>query len=176
MIDYLPPVLQRVRDFACLMEQYQLAFTEFWCLAKETEDNLYLMTAGELGISRWERLLEISPREGAPLEERRQVIIARIGRVPPYSWAVFLAFLTAVTGNEAAFEARISELTLEVRLLPRWREAETAVRELMRWVVPANVQTHLVRVYTTHRQLTAMTHGEMGAYSHWQLRNEVEIA
>ena len=173
MLEYLPPVLQKVRDFACLMGQYQEAFSELWRLAWEMEDNLYLVTAGEVGILRWERLLEIRPREGATLEERRQIIFSRISQATPYTWRTFLMVLTGVIGDERGFEASISELVLEVRLLPGWRGMEPAVWDLMGWMVPANVETRVVLIFTRHRELSAMTHRQMGAYTHWQLRNEV---
>ena len=173
MIAYLPPVLQKVRDFACLMEQYQGAFSELWRLAWETEDNLYLATAGEAGVARWERFLGVTPREEATLEERRQILFFRISQTTPYTWRAFLSFMTSLIGEKQGFAASISELRLEVRLFPRWRGMEGAVWELIRWVVPANVEVRLVLVFTSHRELGAMTHRQMGAYSHWQLRNEV---
>ena len=173
MMEYLPPVLQKVRDFACLMGQYQEVFSELWKLTWETEDNLYLATAGEVGIARWERLLGIKPREGATLEERRQVLFFRISQTTPYTWRAFLSFMTSLIGDERGFAASISELQLEVRLFPRWRGMEGAVWELIYWVVPANVETRIVLVFVSHRELGVMTHRQMGTYTHWRLRNEV---
>ena len=81
-----------------------------------------------------------------------------------------------VTGSEEAYEARVSGFSMEVRLLPRWRGLEEAVWELIRWVVPANIEARVVPVFRSHGVLGAMTHRAMGAHTHWQLRNEVEIA
>ena len=173
MLEYLPPVLRKVQDFACLMEQYQGAFSELWKLAWEMEDDLYLVTAGEVGISRWERMLGIRPREGATLEERRQLLFFRISQSTPYTWRAFLSFMTSLIGDERGFDASISELVLEVRLFPRWRGMEQAVWELMSWVVPANVETRVILIFNSHREIGAMTHRQMAAYSHEQLRNEV---
>ena len=175
MIEHLPPVLRRVRDFQCLMGAYEGELSLLWRLERETEDNFYLFTADGRGLAHWENILGIVPREDSDLAVRRQVVAARLGQTTPYDWRTFLVFMTALTGSEEAYTAALSGLTLEVRLKPAWRKLWAAVWEMMLCVVPANVETRVIRVYSTHRDLGAMTHGGMGAYTHRQLRTEVEV-
>ncbi|MCL2562424.1 MAG: YmfQ family protein [Oscillospiraceae bacterium] len=172
MLDYLPSVLQGVRDFRCLMGQYQIAVDELWQSAGETEDDFYLKTAGERGLAHWENILGIVPETDAVLDERRQVIYARLSQNIPYGWRTLLAFLTALVGSERGFAAEISAFTLTVRLRPLWRERWDVVWDLLRYIVPANVEIHLRTAYNTHGELSTMTHAEMGAYTHEQLRSE----
>ena len=175
MLAYLPNVLREVRDFQCLAGQYQGAFETLWRLERETEDNFYLFTADKRGLVHWEAILGIVPREGASIEERRQVVAARISQTTPYCWRTFLAFLTALVGSEEGYTAQLSELTLTVRLMPAWRGLRDATWTLMRHIVPANIEMHLILMYNAHGGLRAMTHGEMEAFTHERLRSEVEL-
>jgi len=175
ILEYLPPVLQEVRDFRCLMGEYQGIFEELWELEQETEDNFYLETANVRGIVHWETILGIIPREGSTVGERRQMIVARLSQTTPYCWRTFLAFLTALMGTEQAYEASLSGLTLTVWIMPNWRWMRGAVWDLMQWVVPANIEMRLLNVYNTHGQFRALTHGEMRAWTHRKLRSEVDL-
>ena len=174
MLEYLPPVLQEVRDFQCLMEVYQGEVSALWWEERETEDNFYLFTADGRGLSHWENILGISPREGSSLEERRLMIFARRGQTTPYCWQMFLTFLTALTGTREAFRAELSGFALELRLMPNWRWMQNAVRDLMWRVLPANIGVQLISVYNTHGDLGRWRHGEMRAFTHEGLRSKIE--
>ncbi|MCL2828362.1 MAG: YmfQ family protein [Oscillospiraceae bacterium] len=173
MMEYLPPVLQRCQDFACLMGAYQGKFSDIWRSLWEIEDELYLKTAGETGILRWEQLLGIVSGEALSLEDRRQIILARIGWWMPYNWFAFLKFLTALTGDRNGFAATLTGFQLEIILKPGWRGLRAAVWELVRQIVPANIAVQLVLVYSRHWELSAMTHRELGRYTHRRIRDEV---
>jgi len=174
MMEYLPPVLRRSRDFACLMGEYQGVFSDLWRLLWGAEEELYVTTAGEIGISRWEGLLGIAPGVGASLEVRRQVVLARTLWQTPYSWFAFLAFLTALTGDRGAFMTRLSGFRLEIALKAAWWDLKEAVWELARQVVPANIEVRLMVWLNRHRDISGRTHGALSEWTHGQIRNEVE--
>jgi len=175
MLDDLPPVLQEVRDFQCLMGQYQAVFADLWHRERETEDNFYAGTAGERGLAHWERILGLVPGADRSVEARRQRVLARLAQNTPYDWGAFLAFLTALVGSERGYTAERSEFALIVRLWPlRWGR-EGAVWDMIRSVVPANLEVRLVLMHNSHGQIGGMVHGEMGAYTHGQLKSEVEL-
>jgi len=174
MLDYLPPVLREVRDFQCLMEAYQGEVSVLWQAEREIEDNFYLLTADARGLLHWENILGIALREDRSLEERRQVIAARISQTTPYDWKTFLAFLTALTGSEEAYRATLSGFALEVKLMPAWRGMRGLVWDLIRYVVPANVEVRLTAVYNTHAEIARWAHGQMRGLTHDQVRNVLE--
>jgi len=174
MLEYLPPVLREVRDFQCLMGQYQEILEDLWRGAHETEDNFYLDTADKRGLVHWENILGIVSGADSSIEERRRVIAARLGQNTPYGWGAFLAFLTALIGSEAGYTAMLSAFTLTVRLRLIYWEQKGVVRELIQYMVPANLEVHLLLMHNTHGQFGDMIHREMGAYTHIQLKSEVE--
>ena len=175
MLDYLPRVLQIVRDFQCLMAVYQSAFRDLWQRERENEDNFYLQTAGEQGLRHWERILGIPNRPGLDLEARRQIIAAQISKTPPYCWNTLLFVLRTLTGSEEAFYAELDGFVLKLDLKAPWRKMEDAVFHLVRQMIPANIALYIVLSGNTHRDLSRATHRAHSAYTHYQLRNEVDF-
>lgn len=174
-MQYLPPVLQEVRDFRCVMGQMQEVVTDLWRRERQAEDEYYLFTATERGLSHWEAILGIRPRERSGLEERRQVILVRMSQVTPYCWQTLIALMTTLLGSREEFEVEIVGYQLTVWLSPRVRRFQEAVWELLRLIVPANLGVEVISIYNTHGQLSAMTHSAMRGYTHWQLRNEEDL-
>ena len=85
MIDYLPPVLRDVREFRVIAGTEQIAFESAWATARNILDNQFIESADELGVSRWERILGITPRGTATLDDRKFVILATIESQLPYT-------------------------------------------------------------------------------------------
>jgi len=175
MIAHIPHILRDVPDFQCLMGTYQDIFANFWRLERGLEDNFYLHTAEDAGLSHWERILGIVPRVGSSIEERRQIVMARMYQTTPYCFRTLLALLLALTGDPSAFSAELDELTLTVRLFPRFREMEGAVWAMLRQMVPANIALYLILVFRTHGALRPKTHRTLGRHTHHQLRSEVDL-
>ena len=173
MLDYLPTVLRDVRDFRCIMGVVQEVLMELWRQERETENEYYLWTATERGLSRWEAILGLRPRAGSSLEERRQVILVRMSQAIPYCWQTLVALLTTLLGSREAFEIEIEGYRLTVWLSPHVRRFYQEVWELLRLIVPANLGVEVVSVYNTHGQLSVMTHGAMGGHTHRQLRSDI---
>jgi len=175
MMQYLPNILQEVRDFQCLMGQYQEAFMKLWDQERETEENFYLETADERGLAHWERILAITKRPGSSVQERRQIIFARQSQTTPYNWGSLLTFLTVLLGSSEAYEAKLEGFTLRIVLKPAFRGMRADVWERLRQVVPANIEIVLTVIYNMHRQIGRMTHRELESYTHRQIRSEVSI-
>jgi len=157
------------------MAVYQSAFRDLWQRERENEDNFYLQTAGEQGLRHWERILGIPNRPELDLEARRQIIAAQISKTPPYCWNTLLFVLRTLTGSEEAFYAELDGFVLKLDLKAPWRKMEDAVFHLVRQMIPANIALYIVLSGNTHRDLSRATHRAHSAYTHYQLRNEVDF-
>ena len=71
LINYLPAILQSVREFKAIMESEQPELNALWDALDTALTDQYLLEAGEYGISRWEEILKIIPVPGGTLDERR---------------------------------------------------------------------------------------------------------
>lgn len=59
IIDYLPAVLCNVPEFKALMAAEQPEIEALWAEQKSVLENQFLVSATELGVKRWERILKI---------------------------------------------------------------------------------------------------------------------
>lgn len=172
MIEYLPPFLREYLDFQCLMGQYQTAFAERWAQVKTLEDELYLLTAGHTGLTRWERILGLRHRGHLELEERRREILARLSVQIPYSISALHRFLTVLLGNRDAYTLQLSEWKLEIGIRQKWMRRKGVVLEMLQSVVPANIEICVTPIIAAHESMQEKSHLELKGFTHWQLKNE----
>lgn len=88
LIDYLPPVLQSVMEFAAITGAQQPEIEAAWDALNLVMDNQFIGTADENGVCMWEKELGIVPLAADTLEERKQRIKAAwtYGIVYTYRW------------------------------------------------------------------------------------------
>jgi len=174
MIEYVPPVLRGVREFVAIAEAWQSDFEQVWQETTNILDEQFLLTATEIGISRWERILKLRPLATDTLDERRFAVMAAIDSQMPmtYLWLHFqLTFLCGEDGYVIELDHNNYKLKVLIEL-PSQREID-AVRALVKRAAPANLVLDVGIRYNPHNVLSQFTHAELAAYTHNQLRNEV---
>ncbi len=62
LIDYLPYVIRDYAEFQGIMGSEQPEIEKAWNTTDDLLDNQFISTAGNVGLSRWEKILEITPR------------------------------------------------------------------------------------------------------------------
>lgn len=115
LIDYLPPVLQRVLEFMAITDAQQPEIEKAWAALGLVMDNQFIDTATEEGVSVWESELGITPLNTDTLEARKQRIKTfwTYGVVYTYNWLV--NWLKTSCGNDNPLPT-INEYTLRVAL------------------------------------------------------------
>lgn len=90
LIDYLPPVLQRVMEFAAITGAQQPEIDAAWDALNLVMDNQFIDTATEAGVTLWEQELNIVPLASDTLEDRKQRLKTAwtYGVVYTYNWLV----------------------------------------------------------------------------------------
>ena len=90
LIDYLPPVLQRVMEFAAITGAQQPEIDAAWDALNLVMDNQFIDTATEAGVTLWEQELNIVPLASDTLEDRKQRLKTawNYGVVYTYNWLV----------------------------------------------------------------------------------------
>lgn len=171
LIDYWPPAIREIADFAVLAHSQQPEFNLSYSQLDTLLDNLLLLTAGELGISRWEALLEIDPPSTATLEERRFTVLARLGESLPFTLRRLQSILDNLLGVGNSV-ASTSDYILKILLGTNLINQMGAVRALCERIVPANMVIQIVIRYNTHGELQPFTHAILGHLIHEQVRSE----
>lgn len=138
--DYLPDFLREIRDFGGLADGFDPEAEAFRLLCAKAADECFPETAGEEGLSRFERMLSITPKPGSSLEARRVAVTARLRNIPPFSLGWLWDKLAADCGadgfsvredpQEMQLWVSVSSGTLAAALRPALRESIPAAVEL----------------------------------------------
>lgn len=115
LIDYLPPVLQSVMEFAAITDAQQPEIEAAWDALNLVMDNQFIDTATEPGVKLWEQELNIVPLASDTLEDRKQRLKTAwtYGVVYTYNWLV--NWLKTSCGENNPLPT-INEYTLRVSL------------------------------------------------------------
>lgn len=174
LIEYLPYIVRDYAEFQGLTAAEQPEFEHVWSRTDELLDNQFIITAGNVGLSRWEKLLGIIPKATDNLEERRFRVLARLNEELPYTITQLRNILQTLCGEDN-FTAEIEEETYEliVKIGLAAKNNFNDVATLLERVIPVNLVVNLSQLYNTHAELGQFTHAQLAAYSHYNLRNEV---
>ena len=174
LIDYLPGIIREIREYKAIMDAEQPEMVNTWTAIEDTLDNLFVMHTNEMGIERWEKLLEIIPQATRTLADRQFLVLARIGVQLPYTLKRLHEQLTALCGQEGySVTLQNTVYTIEVKVNLIAKNSFNDVDALLQRVIPANLVIDLKLIYNQHMTLAGFTHAQLGAHTHHHIRNEV---
>lgn len=176
LINYLPYVIREYVEYQGIMAGEQPEFERAWDSMDNLLDNQFISTAGNIGLSRWEKILKITPKGTDTLEDRRFRILTRINEELPYTISQLKNILKTLCGEgnySIEMEEGTYQLVVKIGLAAKnnFNDAEA----LLNRVVPQNIVINLLQLYNTHSQLTPYTYSQLTIYTHSQLRNEVML-
>ena len=85
LINYLPYVVRDYAEFQGITGAEQPEFENAWAAVDDLLNNQFIKTAGNLGLSRWEKILGISPKGTDTLDDRRFRVLTRLNEELPYT-------------------------------------------------------------------------------------------
>lgn len=115
LINYLPFVVRDYAEFKGITGAEQPEFELAWAAADDLLSNQFIHTAGNLGLSRWEKILEITPKGTDTLNDRRFRILARLNEELPYTLPQLRVILESLCGP-GNFSADVTDYTLLVKV------------------------------------------------------------
>ena len=136
----LPPVIREIRDMQAVCGAQQPEIENAWAAADTALSDQFVQTAGEYGLSRWERILGITPKGTDPLDARRFRVLGRLNERLPFTLMRFRQMLEALCGMGNA-SAEIAPGTYRLRIWAAenvW-EYLPQLRALAGRVVPVNL-------------------------------------
>lgn len=174
LIDYLPPVVQALREMKAITDGQQDGLSDLWEAVQAAFDDQFVEDATENGIRRWEKILSITPKGTETLDTRRFRIKTRLNEQLPFTIPVLnqqLATLCGPDGYSVKMERGTYVLYVKVALVAKSNLED--VDNLLKRIVPAEIVIDLTLKYNTHDVLAEFTHVELSAYTHEELRSEV---
>ena len=174
LINYLPSFMQVYRELAIIMETEQVEIDRVWLETENTLTDQFILEATENGISRWESMLGISPKSTDTLDERRFSVVAKMNQELPYTMRKLMQFLTNLCGEGSySVEINAAEYKVTVKLGLASKNNYGEVEKILKKMIPANMIQSVEIMYNSNATLTQLTHNQLSAYTHEQLRSEV---
>lgn len=153
LIDYLPHVVRDYAEYQGLTAGEQPEFERAWDRADELLDNQFVLTAGNLGLSRWEEILGIVSQTEEGIEARRARVLAQLNIHLPYTMSWLRQWLDYLCGPQS-HEIDLADYQLLIRLdydtLPGADRLAAKIFEMLTLALPANL---LARVEAASYQL-----------------------
>lgn len=80
IIEKYPPFIQRMNEFKQLSKAEENEFDSLYINMEKSAENMFVSTANEKGVIRFEELLDIMPRQNQTLDERKAFILFAMNR------------------------------------------------------------------------------------------------
>ncbi|MCQ4637151.1 YmfQ family protein [Anaerovorax odorimutans] len=174
LIEYYPQHLAKYREFKAITAAEQIELDSILAEINQGLENQFVETADEEAISRYEKIYSVEPMPGATLEERRFNLMARLTEQTPYTQRKLAEMLAALCGeNGYVLSLDIGNYAVQVGVELTAKNNELAVKRLMGNVLPCNLTWQVGLLYNQHSKLARFTHGQLSAYTHQALREEV---
>jgi hypothetical protein len=166
LIDYLPLFVQEYDEIRKIMTAENPEFQYLWEWNEKIRNDLFIVTAGEIGVERYERMLKIVTLPGETLDFRKARILLRVNDQLPYTMRALRDMLTAVAG-EGNFEIQLdaNAYSLKVRLEIFSKSIADSVFDLLQRIVPANLvctvsndTVQIVKLYFSGAMTQMTTH------------------
>lgn len=140
----------------------------------ELDNNITIMDSEESGIVRREKILGIKPLDTASLEDRRLEVLMRWYDTPLYTEITLRNKLDSVLGKDNyVLIIDLDKKLVECQIELTRRLMFKSVQELFEQMVPLDYLLSVVLRYNQHLTLHKFTHGQLKAYTHFSLRNDV---
>ena len=174
LIQYLPEFMQEYFEMRQIMSAEQPQVDNLWSAADNAFADQFILDATEYGVSRWEAMLQIHPKDTETLDERKFKILTLLNQELPYTMRGLERSLTKLCGATGySIVLNENEYHIEIRLVSTNKNNYEAVKEMVQKMIPANM-TQLVRVmYNSHDFLSQFTHRQLAEFTYEQVRSEL---
>ena len=133
--------------------------------------NQFIKTAGNLGLSRWEKILGITPKGTDTLDDRRFRVLARLNEELPYTLPQLRVILENLCGPGNS-SAEVTDYTLLVKVGVAAKKNFEDVQNLLERVAPVNLVLVVQQLFNIHETLKGFTHAQLAWYTHLEVRTE----
>ena len=174
LINYIPHIIRDVKEYKSVLNDGEEAEVEsLWLSLDDALNDQFIHSATENGVSRWEKLLKISPKATATLDERKFTILSKLNGQLPFTIRRLEEILMEFCGEgNYLIDLDHNNYILNVKLGLSAKSKFDDVTVMLRRIVPANLIINVSIMFNTHRVLSAYTHRKLSEYTHYGLRNE----
>ena len=168
LLDSLPIVYHPIQDFQALTNVEGRELSDLYSGVRNLLDSQFINDAPENIVAKWEGYLNITPKSKDTLDERRFRLLAKLNDFPPYTDRYLENKLTELCGADNFRILReYDKYRIFVELsLDSITNTET-VMNMVRTILPANLEVVVQEYSLRHYELANYTHEQLGAYTHY---------
>ena len=158
MYDCYPSVISCIEDFRAILKAEYPEFEDLSSAKDRMLKNAYLETMDESRINNWERVLGINPLPDSTIEDRREVIVARLRGQGKLNTTVINSIVNTFTGGTA--NSWVDDGTLYVEITPSPTNKQYKfenIEQALKNKVPAHLELNVFRNYYTWDEVKKST-------------------
>lgn len=171
--ELLPLYLQEYSELAEIMNTETLEFRLLESRHNRMIDNRYIISCDEEGISRFEKILSVTPKSNDTLEDRIFRCLTKWNVCLPYNYAFLERKLRELCGTEYTIDFDVPGQTMIVKIGIAQKNQYDSVVDILEEIVPCQIVLDISLLYNQHLTLAKFTHAQLAKFTHTQLRNEV---
>lgn len=172
VLDYLPKVVRTIKEFEVLGDAENPEINNLWLDNQIVLNNQFINTLDEQGCARWEKMLDITPKGTATIEDRRLAILARINASLPYTYRQLENFLRNICDDDYTMTLDNENYTLTVLLSLSRQNQFDEVSNLLAKVIPANLICNVSLKYNQYKIIKPYKYSLLINYTCYEIRIE----
>ena len=176
ILDYLPDVIKDVTEYQEIANAENPSINSLWENHRKTFNNQFINTLDEQGCTRWEKMLDITPKGTATVEDRRLAILARINASLPYTYRQLENFLRNICADDYTMTLDNENYTLTVLLSLSRQNQFDEVSNLLAKVIPANLIFNVSLKYNQYKIIKPYRYRLLVNYTCHEIRVEENFA
>ena len=176
VLDYLPKVVRTIKEFEVLGDAENPEINNLWLDNQIVLNNQFINTLDEQGCARWEKMLDITPKGTATVEDRRLAILARINASLPYTYRQLENFLRNICADDYTMTLDHTNYTLTVLLSLSRQNQFDEVSNLLARVIPANLICNVSLKYNQYKIIKPYRYRLLVNYTCYEIRVEENFA
>ena len=170
LLGYWMPILRNIKDFKEIAKAEEPEVRLILEAIDRTLANMFIETADEYGISRFEAMMGIFPEEDDTLETRRFNIMIKWNDKLPYTVDALKGLLEVLCGEDGyTLQIDNANYLITVKLTLYNEDNINTVKDMLDRVVPANMVTKIL-LFNTHSILAGYTHEQLAQFTHKGVR------
>ena len=173
LLSYWMPILRNLKEFKEIAKAEEPEIKLLLEECERTLDNMFIETADEYGIGRFEAIMGITPEGGDTLETRRARVLIKWNDQLPYTEEALADLLTVLCGADGyTLKSDYDNYELIVKLAIENGSIVDEVEALLDRVVPANLVKKIM-LFNTYLILSDYTYEQLSAYTYKEVREEI---
>lgn len=174
LLSYWMPVLRQLKEFKEIAKAEEPELRYLLEACDSALSNFFIPTADELGISRFEDMLGISPDEGADLETRRLSVLTAWASKETYTERWLYSKLSSLCGGEVSIIPHYEEYSVDIAVECGVRGVVEILLSLLSDILPCNL-VYILKTYTKAQETSTIVAGVVVSTAmSYQITNDIK--